>query len=688
MNKLLFGVAYYPEHDPEEEWGLDAKLMQELGLNCIRIGEFCWSRLQQSDGAFTLDWLNRVIDLYDAHGIKTILCTPTATPPVWMADRYPDLPCLTPDGRQGLFGGRRHYSVFHEGYRTHCREIAAALSARFGRHPGVIGWQIDNEIGTYSAIDCSAPALRAFQHYVEKKYGTVAELNRRWGLIFWNQEIERFDQIPAPTVMLCTRNPSYLLDYNRFSFEGMAEFMLNQAAVIRQHAGPQFIVGSGIEAAQSAVCRLQQERGIRQIDEISVHNYPEMFATAGEMAMMLDRHRALSPAGRFLVLEQQNGSGYTTTSGLNPAIRRCWAFHSLAHGANSILWFQWRRFRTGCEWRHPCVVERDRRKRAPYQNIRTIVAECQKARQITGPGRVVSDAQILFSLDNAVGRDRASEGTFWLEIQLPDGVANRVPMWEKETLRAAYNPLAHLGLTLEFVTETSAWDVAKPLIIPDLDICSEPTARKLQDWCARGGTLICFPGAGERDEFGAQRNLCPPGILAPLFGVELFDYWQLETAIGATFDPARIQTPSAEAVAPPKTVTPVKFGSGEILFDVRHGEVLELKNAQPLGSYTTGPFKGMPAVAQRTIGPGRAIYLGAVPADAHQAILLYRALLPGFPAKAIAHRTVKLESSTGQYAFLLNDSPHPSTLDTSVRDLITDTDFEELPAWGVALVRR
>src|SRR5208283_1068859 len=116
----------------------------------------------------TLDWIERCVDLFAKYGIQTILCTPTAAPPVWLAERYPDLACIAPDGRKGLFGGRRHYSVFHEGYRENCRGIAAALAERFCRHPAVIGWQIDNEAGSYSTVDCSPCALAAFHRWIEK----------------------------------------------------------------------------------------------------------------------------------------------------------------------------------------------------------------------------------------------------------------------------------------------------------------------------------------------------------------------------------------------------------------------------------------------------------------------------------------------------------------------------------------
>ena len=685
---LLLGVSYYPEQDPEEEWELDARLMREMGVNTIRIGEFCWSRMQRGDGQFTLDWIQRCVELFDGYGIKTILCTPTATPPVWLVERYPDLPCITPDGRKGLFGGRRHYSVFHEGYRANCREIAAALAELFADHPAVIGWQLDNEVGSYSTIDCSPPALAAFHRWIEAKYGTVDELNRRWGLIFWNQEVERFDQVPAPAEMMCTRNPQYLLDYNRFMLEGMADFLLQQAAEVRRHVRQdRFVVACAIDLVLHNLYRLQRERGIEDVEAVTVHNYPELMPAPGQMPLMLDFFRALHPSREYLTLEHQIGSGYTTTGGFNPAMRRFWSFETLAHGARAVVWFHWRRFRTGCEWRLTSAVERDRVPREPFRGLQGIIREMRRIEPCLANAKVAGDVQILFHLDSVLARDRASEPIFWMEIQLPDAHRYRLHMWMKETLRAVYNPLARFGLTVDLVNEADEWDTVKPLIVPDLDICTPALVDKLTAWCERGGTLICFPGAGERDEFGAQRDSPPPGMLAPLFGVRLQEYYPLEPDSGSAFDHQQGQAMETVGADPNLTVTCVQMNGTAVPVNVRHGEVLDICDAQVLGTYTEGLYRGRPAITARAVGNGRAVYLGAVPADADAAATLFRRLLPELTQQELPYRRINWASPEGNYAFLLNEKPVSCTLEGTVRDLITETEMSELPAFGVAFIR-
>ena len=269
----LLGVAYYPEHDPESEWPLDAALMRDLGLNTIRVGEFCWNRMQAPDGTLTLDWLARLIDLYQAHGIGTVLCTPSATPPVWLVERFPDLAPVLPNGRRGLFGGRRHYSVFHEGYRDASVRLAEALARRFGQHSGVVGWHVDNEVGSYSVVDCSPVAQRAWHRYLATRYASPAELNQRWGLIFWNQEVSRFDQVPVPSEMMCTRSPQHLLEYNRFAVAGAAAFVEAQGRAIRPHLRQgQWLVASTTEQVSLELFARQRQSPVPLWDFVELNN--------------------------------------------------------------------------------------------------------------------------------------------------------------------------------------------------------------------------------------------------------------------------------------------------------------------------------------------------------------------------------------------------------------------------------
>ena len=681
---IRFGCAYYPEQDPPSEWARDAALMRDLGLNTVRVGEFCWSRMQTESGEFTLDWLEEVVAILADHGIQTILCTPTAAPPAYLVDRYPDLPCVTPTGKRGLFGGRRHYSVFHEGYRRDCAAVAKALGERFGPNENVVGWQLDNEVGSYSMIDCSEPARRAFQHWCEKQYGNVETLNREWGMIFWNQEISRFDQLPAPTEMMGTRNPQMLLAYNRFCIEGMAEFLLIQAEALRQHADPeQFVLASALEPIQQVI--LQKQEANPLIDGVSLHRYPELRPEAGATEMKLAGARAIAGDLPLHVMEQQIGSGHTTTGGLRDDIRRLWCWQSLALGSQSILWFHWRRFRSGCEWRHTSIVERDRKPRRIFRHLKRTIAEMVDAGSLLRGLTPLPDVQILSSLDERLAFDRSNRESFWMEIQLPEALGNRGQLYLRELRDTVFVPLLRGGLTPGIVHPLQKLDTSAPLIITSLDLYTPQIEAWLRDFCESGGRAFLYPGAGERNIHGAQGEAPPPGGYSDLAGVELLDYVPLDLHMGQAFDHQAGRASASTSRHP----TQIEVGlSNEILpFDIRHSEILALTTAKPIATYTGGIAAGKPAIARNAVGQGTLAYLGAVPSETGTAVRLWRLLLPDLMGKSRPYQRWRNRSEAGPLSFYFNPTGREVTLEHPLHDELTEADMKALPPYGVALVK-
>ena len=148
--KRQLGVCYYPEHWPESEWTTDANCMAALGLHWVRIGEFAWHRIEPRPGDYQWQWLDRAIDVLGAAGLKVVLGTPTATPPRWMLDRYPDMLALDENGQPRGFGSRRHYCFSHPAYLQECRRLVTLIAQRYGSNPHIQGWQTDNEYGCQS----------------------------------------------------------------------------------------------------------------------------------------------------------------------------------------------------------------------------------------------------------------------------------------------------------------------------------------------------------------------------------------------------------------------------------------------------------------------------------------------------------------------------------------------------------
>ena len=190
--KRALGVCYYPEHWPEEIWEQDAAAMVAAGINWVRIGEFAWSRLEPAPGRFDWDWLDRAIEVLGGAGLKIVLGTPSATPPRWMLERFPDMLAVDADGQERKFGSRRHYCHSHAGYRQAAAEMAALMGRRYGRNPAVAAWQIDNEYGCHETVlSYSQPAREAFRDWCAQRYQSPEALNRAWGTCSgrWNTAI-------------------------------------------------------------------------------------------------------------------------------------------------------------------------------------------------------------------------------------------------------------------------------------------------------------------------------------------------------------------------------------------------------------------------------------------------------------------------------------------------------------------
>ena len=222
------GVCYYPEHWPETQWADDARRMTEMGLSWVRIGEFAWSRMEPAPNRLTLGWLDGAIDTLAEVGLKIIMCTPTATPPRWMVDKHPDMLAWDAEGRVRDFGSRRHYDFSHLAYREECKRIAHILGERYGQHPAIKAWQIDNEFGCHdTTLSYSPTALGAFRLWLANKYESIDALNTRWGTVFWSMEYNRFDQIGLPNLTVTEPHPAHAMDFRRFASDQVVAFNLS-----------------------------------------------------------------------------------------------------------------------------------------------------------------------------------------------------------------------------------------------------------------------------------------------------------------------------------------------------------------------------------------------------------------------------------------------------------------------------
>lgn len=376
MTKL--GVCYYPEHWPEKTWADDARRMAEAGLSWVRIGEFAWSRLEPTPGKLEFEWLDRAIQTLGDAGLQVVLGTPTATPPRWMLDRHPDMLAVDASGQTRIFGSRRHYDFSHSGYRDECRRIATLLAERYGRHPHVQAWQIDNEYACHDTVlSYSDTARGAFRDWLAQKYQSPDALNRAWGNVFWSMEYSEFGQIDLPNATVTEPNPAHVMDFRRFASDQVVAFNRVQAEAIRAHSDRPLI--HNYMGSMPGVTDFDHYAVGGDLDVAAWDSYPlgflldrapdadearkARYVRQGDpdfQAFHHDLYRRVG-RGRLWVIEQQPGpvNWAAWNAAPLPGMVRLWTHEAAAHGAEAVCYFRWRQAPFAQEQHHAGLLRPD-----------------------------------------------------------------------------------------------------------------------------------------------------------------------------------------------------------------------------------------------------------------------------------------------------------------------------------------
>ncbi len=238
---MLLQTSWYPERYADRDiWRQDIAAMQDMGIQAVRLGEFAWMDMEPEAGVFAWDWLDNAMDMLHAAGLMAILCTPTACPPVWLTQAHPDILPVNASGQRMVHGKRQHRCYESAAYLKACKRISRQLTLRYGRHPALFAWQIDNELGGERQHCYCDTCARAYRDYLRDIYGTVEQLNRRWGTQFWAQTYQGFDQIEPPMdidmQLRNPHNPSHVQTYWRFQSDAIVRFTRSQAEILRENS--------------------------------------------------------------------------------------------------------------------------------------------------------------------------------------------------------------------------------------------------------------------------------------------------------------------------------------------------------------------------------------------------------------------------------------------------------------------
>ncbi|OSG95929.1 beta-galactosidase [Bifidobacterium adolescentis] len=489
---IAFGGDYNPDQWSEETWDDDVCLMKKAGVNTVALAIFSWDRIQPQENRWDFGWLDRIIDKLGKAGIATDLASATATAPLWLYEKHPEvLPC-DKFGHPVNAGSRQSWSptspVFKEYALTLCRKLAE----RYGSNPYVTAWHMGNEYGWNNRNDYSDNALNAFRLWCERKYGTIGALNQAWGATFWGQEMNSFDEVLIPRFMGADSmvNPGQKLDFERFGNDMLLDFYKAERDAIAEICPDKpFTTNFMVSTDQ---CCMDYADWANEVNFVSNDHY---FHEGGEMHLdelacsdaLMDSFALGKP---WYVMEHSTSA--VQWKPLNMRKRKGETVRdSLAHvamGADAINFFQWRASAFGAESFHSAMVPHAGEDTKLFRQVCELGETLQTLADagVQGSELERSDTAILFSAE--------SEWATRSET-LPSMKLNH---WHD--VRDWYRAFLDAGTRADIMPLKYDWSDYKTVVLPTVLMLSAVDTRRLADFAAAGGRVVVGYATGLIDE--------------------------------------------------------------------------------------------------------------------------------------------------------------------------------------------
>lgn len=632
---MRIGTDYYPEHWERERWHTDVRLMKEAGIQVIRIGEFSWSLYEPEEGRFEFQWMDDAIDFFGSRGLGIVLGTPSAAPPKWMADRYPELLAEDIHGEVKRFGTRKHYCFNSDIYREKTAGLVTRLAKRYGSHPYVEGWQIDNELGHGNTTRCYCEnCRRKFSAWLKNKYKTIEQLNKTYGTVFWSQVYHDFEQIIVPKAGACFdfdegtqgHNPSLYFDYYMFCSESVISFARASVQAVKAYSDKP-CSSNLLDAAVNSGTGIDYFELSKELDYVTWDNYIEFQWGRAEMEAVSRDHALLRSYKKqpFWVMEQQSGPcGWSKMGGSpEPGQLRLWTYQAVANGADTVVYFRWRACTFGAEQNWHGILGHDGKPNRRYDEIRQIGLEMQRLSRQLGP--LMPKAKV------AIVKSFASE---WCHT-----IFGNVEGFQYDKLLLSfYKPLYEMGISADFVEPEASLSGYQLVLAPALAVVSETARQNLTDYAQSGGTLLFTFRSGYRDINNRILESTIPGPLAVLAGVEVNDY-----------DPQFQKHTSVSGI----------FGDGQAGLWC---DIIRVTDAEILGVYTSNYYAGEACLTRRE----QVYYLGCdLDGAAAARLMKYLCRQAGIKTAAESHDGVEVVTAYDErqmIRFLLNHSNHETVV--------------------------
>jgi beta-galactosidase len=650
---ILHGGDYNPEQWlkwKDTIWKEDMRLAKLAGLNSLSIGIFAWAALEPSEGSYHFEWLDEVMDLMAENGMAAVLATPSGARPAWLSQKYPEVLRVNADRTRNLHGERHNHCLSSPVYREKIAALNMRLAERYAKHPALAVWHISNEYGG----ECHCPLCQErFREFLKKRYGTLDELNTAWWTAFWSHTYTDWSQIESPSPIGETNTHGLNLSWKRFTTEQFVDFYLCETAPLKRIT-PSIPCTTNLMGTYPGI---DYFRLAEVLDVASWDNYPQWSGTdedavvGSRISFLHDLTRSLKGKPFLMMESSPSATNWQPVAKLRrPGVHALQSLQAIAHGADSVQYFQFRKSRGASEKFHGAVVDHNG---TEYTRVFNEVADVGKRLKdmdgvvgLPTPSSIalIYDWNVRWALDDAKGFLQSKNG-------YEDTVVNH------------YRSFWRLGVSVDVIDSTRPLDGYSLVSAPMLYMLRPGFAEKITAFVEKGGTFVATYITGYVDE----NDLCFlggfPGPLKSLLGI-----WSEEV----------------DALYPNDVNTVVWNGKKYKAFDFC--ELIHCQGAETLATYGGDFYAGRPALTMNRLGRGNAYFIAA---RTEQAFLndFYASLTK----ELHIHRTLDISLPEGVTAqersdgetrcvFVMNFTPSPKAI-------VFDREKIKLEPWEVWVTR-
>ncbi len=661
---MPYGGDYNPEQWPEDTWAEDMRLLKLAHIDIVTLNVFSWAALQSDEVTYHFEKLDKIMNLVRDNGMKVCMATSTGAHPAWMARKHPDILRVESNGMRRKFGSRHNSCPNSPTYQKYAKALAARLAERYKDYDNIVAWHISNEYGGECYCEnCE----KAFRVWLKEKYHTIDEVNRAWDTAFWGHTFYDFDDIVVPNHLSehwgndRTTFQGISLDYKRFNSESLLNaFRLEYDAI---HAiTPDIPITTNLMGTYQP---LDYQMWGKYMDFISWDNYPSNETPLEETAMRHDLMRGTKQGKPFALMEQTpsvtNWLPYNMLK--RPGVMRLWSYQAVAHGADTVMFFQMKRSIGACEKYHGAVIDHvGNENTRVFREVTELGAELEKLGSQTLGARTDAKAAIVFDWDNWWGISYSAGPSIYLD-------------YCQEVLHY-YKALHNKNIPVDMIGVEDDLSKYSLVIAPVLYMVKGNYDEKIRAFVKNGGRFLTTFFSGYVDEHDLVTIGGYPGKLRDILGIWVEEEDALPKEMENSFSYQGKTYPA------------------KMLCDLLHTE-----GAQALTSYEKDFYAGMPVLTKNAFGKGYGYYVATSSDDAFyedylSEICAEAGITPIMDTPATVEVTMR-SNANGSFVFLLNhgEETYETALPFAGTDLLTDTAYAQndaitLKAKGVAIIKK